>query len=663
MKHKTLLITLLMLFAISAFAQIPQTMSYQGVLTDANGTPVADGPVDLTFKLYDAATDGALLWEETQEVDVAKGLFNVILGTSNPLNLPFDKPYWLGSTIGTDAELQPRTALTSSPYSLNSQTAGGNGDGHSLDAVDGDPVDAVFVDAEGNVGVGTTSPQSKLHVAGLLSLGAEGDNSVVRFETASGKTATIGVQDDGDEGFFVYTNDAYRLNVRQNGNVGIGTQTPAEKLEVAGNVHASGTIQSGNSVTLDGANDKITASSGTISFDDEDLVTSGTIETTSGGFKFPDGTTQTTATLQGDPGLACWDTNGNGMGDPEEDINNDGNFDALDCQGPKGDQGEPGADGHSLDAPDGGPSDALLVDETGNVGIGVTEPTEALDVEGNIKSSGKVLASAYSSNSPLIFEAPAGTERARIDDITGNFGIGTTSPAVPLHIATGSDVTGTSGGRLLLGSARGSGLRMDGNEIQAFTSGTSEDATLFLQHEGDGNVDLVDKTLYVKSDGTVGIGTTSPQFLLHVNGSAGKPGGGSWSSASDARLKDIKGHFTRGLDTIDKLNPVYYSYKKDNPINLPSDEKYIGLIAQQVQKVIPEAVGEYEDGYLSVNNDPIIWTMLNAIKELKAENKATREELSQTKAELNDLKTKVNKLESQFSQTAMLNRFLAYASK
>lgn len=67
-------------------------------------------------------------------------------------------------------------------------------------------------------------------------------------------------------------------------------------------------------------------------------------------------------------------------------------------------------------------------------------------------------------------------------------------------------------------------------------------------------------------------------------------------------------------------------------------------------------MGEYEDGYLSVNNDPIIWTMLNSIKELKAENKATREELSQTKAELNDLKTKVTKLESLFSQTAMLTK-------
>ena len=166
MKHKTLLIPLLMLFATSVFAQIPQTMSYQGLLTDTAGNPVADGPVNLTFKLYDAATDGTLLWEETQQVDVAKGLFNVILGTSNPLNLPFDKAYWLGSTIGTDAELQPRIALTSSPYSLNSRTAGNTGDGHSLDAADGDPTDVVFVNNDGNVGVGTTTPAAKLEVAG-----------------------------------------------------------------------------------------------------------------------------------------------------------------------------------------------------------------------------------------------------------------------------------------------------------------------------------------------------------------------------------------------------------------------------------------------------------------------------------------------------------------
>ena len=47
-------------------------------------------------------------------------------------------------------------------------------------------------------------------------------------------------------------------------------------------------------------------------------------------------------------------------------------------------------------------------------------------------------------------------------------------------------------------------------------------------------------------------------------------------------------------------------------------EEHVGLVAQDVQQVIPEAVTENNKGYLLVNNDPIIWTMLNAIKEQQA---------------------------------------------
>ena len=57
---------------------------------------------------------------------------------------------------------------------------------------------------------------------------------------------------------------------------------------------------------------------------------------------------------------------------------------------------------------------------------------------------------------------------------------------------------------------------MDANEIQAYLSGTSAGATLFLQNEGDGNVDISDGTLYVNSDGNVGIGTTTPDAKLDV---------------------------------------------------------------------------------------------------------------------------------------------------
>jgi hypothetical protein len=58
-------------------------------------------------------------------------------------------------------------------------------------------------------------------------------------------------------------------------SVGIGTVSPTEKLDVTGNIHASGTITSGSSITIDGATDMITATSGTIDFSDENIVTTG----------------------------------------------------------------------------------------------------------------------------------------------------------------------------------------------------------------------------------------------------------------------------------------------------------------------------------------------------------------------------------------------------
>lgn len=106
-----------------ALAQIPQTMSYQGRLLDAGGAPVADGDYDLTFRLYEvSAGPDAAAWTEPQPgTHVSSGLFHVVLGSSVALNLPFDRPYWLGVTIGAGSELAPRIELASSPYSLNAR--------------------------------------------------------------------------------------------------------------------------------------------------------------------------------------------------------------------------------------------------------------------------------------------------------------------------------------------------------------------------------------------------------------------------------------------------------------------------------------------------------------------------------------------------------------
>jgi hypothetical protein len=130
--------------------------------------------------------------------------------------------------------------------------------------------------------------------------------------------------------------------------------------------------------------------------------------------------------------------------------------------------------------------------------------------------------------------------------------------------------------------------------------------------------------------GRVGIDTTEPQYDLHVNGSAGKPGGGMWSNPSDLRLKDIQGSYEKGLAEIVRLNPVRFRYKINNPRGLPSDIDQIGLIGQEVEKVFPEAVSRNTDGYLDFNMHAVNVAMINAIKELKAENeklKARIEEL------------------------------------
>ena len=117
MKYLTLFITLCLFVPAVAWAEIPKTLSYQGVLTDAQGNPVADGTVELTCRLHQDASGGNPLLEETQQVAVIGGVFSTILGSSAVLNLSFDKPYWLGLSVNGDSELEPRTALTTSAYS------------------------------------------------------------------------------------------------------------------------------------------------------------------------------------------------------------------------------------------------------------------------------------------------------------------------------------------------------------------------------------------------------------------------------------------------------------------------------------------------------------------------------------------------------------------
>ena len=143
----------------------------------------------------------------------------------------------------------------------------------------------------------------------------------------------------------------------------------------------------------------------------------------------------------------------------------------------------------------------------------------------------------------------------------------------------------------------------------------------------------------IQDNGRVGIGTTSPDQLLSVNGNASKVGGGSWASFSDERLKNIKGRFTPGLNAVMRLQPLRYEYKRDNALNLKSEGEYVGFSAQAVQKVIPEAVTANDKGYLLINNDPIMWTMLNAIKEQQSQIESLRAQNNALSSRLRGVET------------------------
>ena len=104
------------------------TISYQGQLTNAAGTPL-NGDYDLTFRLYNVANGGTSLWMEqwigVNNVTVTNGLFHVMLGslTTIPQTVFTDNSnLWLSVKVGADNEMTPRIQLGSVPFAIRAAT-------------------------------------------------------------------------------------------------------------------------------------------------------------------------------------------------------------------------------------------------------------------------------------------------------------------------------------------------------------------------------------------------------------------------------------------------------------------------------------------------------------------------------------------------------------
>jgi len=203
----------------------------------------------------------------------------------------------------------------------------------------------------------------------------------------------------------------------------------------------------------------------------------------------------------------------------------------------------------------------------------------------------------------------------------GRVGVGTNTPASQISNSTtlssdGSKTTATSGinwrvedyGGYAVGieniATGGSGLLVDAGN----NAGTGATVAHFVSN----NTSL----MFIGENGNVGIGTTSPSQRLTVyNGSTtGTYTTSGWLHSSDARLKTNINLIENALEKVSEMEGVYFNWKD-------TDENHqVGLIAQEVEKVLPEVVRQDDKGYYSVSYDGVVPVLIEAIKELQQHN-------------------------------------------
>ena len=92
----------------------------------------------------------------------------------------------------------------------------------------------------------------------------------------------------------------------------------------------------------------------------------------------------------------------------------------------------------------------------------------------------------------------------------------------------------------------------------------------------------------------------------------------AWSQTSDRSLKREITDATKGLDAINEIKLRNFRYRKNNPYGLDPEPSRVGVIAQELEEVFPEAVKENLNGHKTVSPDSINWALLKAVQELSA---------------------------------------------
>lgn len=514
-------------------------------------------------------------------------------------------------------------------------------------AAGGANTEKVRITSAGNVGIGTVGPSYKLAVAGSAQImgggidSALGDSiifnntgyqssyfnkirnahsaaaaqSIMTFELSSGAASTQEV-----------------LRLVGNGNVGIGTASPVAKLQVAGTVSASDAVQVGNSSLTCAA------------------AIAGAIEYESGSLRYCNGSAWTavstgTALTDGDKGDitvassgAAWtiDTGAVTSADIADGaiVNADVNASAA-------------IDGTKINPNFG----TQRVYATGglNPSQGMATATGSLGAfEAQSQGSGGTAGAAF-----IAFHRPS-TYAAYLGLDTDN------------QFKVGGWSLGAAAYKLWHEGNDGAGSTLDADTVDGLSSASFQSAlgytpvnkagdtmtgqlqinngspTMYFQDTDHYSAMIHNNSnlLYILSG--CGVNSTSWcqnansywPFYINMTDNNAVFGGNVYAFGyyhnSDARLKKDVRDIPSALDIIGRLRGVTFTWKD-------SGKKSAGLIAQEVEKVMPEAVEVNGNGHMSVDYDQIVGPLIEAVKELKTDNDNLRDELDGLRRELKRL--------------------------
>ena len=114
---------------------------------------------------------------------------------------------------------------------------------------------------------------------------------------------------------------------------------------------------------------------------------------------------------------------------------------------------------------------------------------------------------------------------------------------------------------------------------------------------------------------------------------------------SDRRLKNVGKAFVSGLEEIKKIETFHYTFKKDS-----NKTPRVGIMAQDLQKIFPDAVFKGEDGFLRIRMEDMFYALVNAVKELDAKFEAFRAQ------DISALRNKIDTLEKENKELKKQNQ-------